>query len=80
MKKRLQFVTLLCKMFRGSQKFITAEVHLRFWSLEELMRHLPLLQQERRYKSKGRIQPRTGREDPEEEYSYLYSFFNHSAR
>jgi len=56
-------------MFRGSQKFITAEVHLRFWSLEELMRHLPWLQQERRYKGKGKIQPtrRTDREDPEGE-------------
>jgi len=71
MKNRLQFVTLLCKMFRGSQKFVIAEVHLRFWSLEELMCLWPWLQQERRYKGKGKgkIQPtrRTGREDPEGE-------------
>jgi hypothetical protein len=67
MKYRLQFVTHLCKMFRGSQKFIAAEVCLRFWSLEKLMRHLSWLQQERRCKGKGKIQPRTGGEDPERE-------------
>jgi len=54
-----------CKMFRGSQKFIVAEVYLRFWSVEKLMRHLPWLQQERRCKNKGKIQPGTGGEDPE---------------
>jgi len=52
-------------MFRGSQKFIAAEVYLRFWSVEKLKRHLPWLQQERRCKGKGKIQPRTGGEDPE---------------
>jgi hypothetical protein len=54
-------------MFRGSQKFIAAEVYLRFWSLEELMCHLPWLQQERRCKGKGKIQTTTGGEDPERE-------------
>jgi hypothetical protein len=55
MKKRLELVILFCKMFRGSQKFIAAGVYLRFWSLEELMRYLPWLQQERRYTDNGKI-------------------------